>query len=154
MYSGERVDGFIKDMKDKFTDIDFIKAESSDEAVKDSDIVLTATTSTTPVFNVESLKKGVHINAIGSYTPKMQELPEGVLNCRQGTGRVCRCRCFRSGRLYNSNGKGYFSKDNIHGELGDLVLGRITGRENTDEITLFKTVGIACSRCSLCSQNI
>ncbi|MGI6425690.1 MAG: ornithine cyclodeaminase family protein [Tepidanaerobacteraceae bacterium] len=142
--SGERVDGFIKDMKDKFTDIDFIKAESSDEAVKDSDIVLTATTSTTPVFNVESLKKGVHINAIGSYTPKMQELPEGVFKI---AGKVLvesvDAVVSEAGDFIIPMEKGIFSKDNIHGELGDLVLGRITGRENTDEITLFKTVGIA-----------
>lgn len=142
--SDERVDGFIVDMREKLPNVDFIKSVSSDEAVKDSDIVLTATTSTTPVFDVKSLKKGVHINAIGAYTPKMQELPEEVLSIAEKVVvESVDAVISEAGDFIVPMKKGLFSKNDIHGELGDVALGKICGRQNDNEVTIFKTVGIA-----------
>lgn len=76
-----------------------VAAQSADEAVRGANIVTTVTTSRKPVFSADSIQKGCHVNAIGSYTPEMQELPpELVAGCdpagagygRRGAARIGR----------------------------------------------------------------
>ncbi|GAA6001495.1 uncharacterized protein JCM10292_006281 [Rhodotorula paludigena] len=59
---------------------DLRTAETSSEAVKQADIICTCVPSTAPLFKAEDLKAGVHINAIGSYTPSMQEFPPSLIS--------------------------------------------------------------------------
>ncbi len=139
-----RVNSYIGYMKDKFPEIKFTAAESSDDAVKDADIVITATTSPKPVFCAHSLKKGVHVNAIGSYTPDVQELPEELFDI---TNKIVvdssEAVLAEAGDFIIPISKGKFSPSKIYAELGQLSTGQLVGRETEDEITLFKTVGIA-----------
>ncbi len=117
---------------------------SSDEAVKDADIITAVTTAKEPVFNADSVKKGAHINGVGSYMPDMQELPEEIL---QRAGKIyvdTRDGVLNeSGDIIKPVEAGWFSHDKITGELGELVLQKTTGRESTEEITVFKTTGSA-----------
>ncbi|AYO31362.1 MAG: hypothetical protein PWR06_1253 [Thermoanaerobacteraceae bacterium] len=140
----ERAAKYIEDMKMKLKGVRFVAAKKSDEAVMDADVVITATTSTKPVFSAESLKKGAHINAIGAYTPRMQEIPEELLKM---AGKIVvdsrEAVLAEAGDFLIPMGKGVFSPDNIYAELGEITSGSMPGREHDDEITLFKTVGIA-----------
>lgn len=139
-----RVKKYIDDMGKKLPAVEFITAKNPDEAVRGADIVITATTSTKPVFSAESLKKGSHINAIGAYTPEMQEIPEELLKM---AGKIVvdsrEAVLAEAGDFLIPMGKGAFSPDNIYAELGEITSGSMPGREHDDEITLFKTVGIA-----------
>ncbi|MDN5302513.1 MAG: hypothetical protein PWQ60_2027 [Thermoanaerobacteraceae bacterium] len=139
-----RVKKYIDDMGKKLPAVEFIAAKNPDEAVRGADIVITATTSTKPVFSAESLKKGTHINAIGAYTPEMQEIPEELLKM---AGKIVvdsrEAVLAEAGDFLIPMGKGAFSPDNIYAELGEITSGKMSGRECDDEITLFKTVGIA-----------
>jgi ornithine cyclodeaminase/alanine dehydrogenase-like protein (mu-crystallin family) len=118
-------------------------AGSAQEAVEDTDIICTATTSLRPVFQDKDIKAGTHISAVGSYRPDMQEVPAETL---------LRARIFVDSRSASLEETGdliqpmqarLFDESHICGELGEVVLGRIPGRRSHEEITYFKSVGIA-----------
>jgi ornithine cyclodeaminase/alanine dehydrogenase-like protein (mu-crystallin family) len=118
-------------------------ANSSEQAISEADIVCTATTSSTPVFADADLKPGTHVSAIGSYTPEMQEVPAEtvaralvVVDSRSAT-------LAETGDLLRPMQAGLFGEEHIHAELGEIVLGRKAGRRSPDQITYFKSVGVA-----------
>jgi len=139
-----RAKKFIDEMRTKFDQLRYLEAKISDQAVTGADIVITATPSDKPVFSANCLKKGVHINAIGSFTPTMQEISQEVLSMSSKIVMDSKeAVLFESGDFIIPIQKGLFSEDKIYGELGEITSGRLPGRETAEEITLFKTVGIA-----------
>ena len=118
-------------------------ATSSKEAVENADIICTATTSSMPVFDDKDVKPGVHISAVGAYTPEMCEIPPETVS-RARVFVDSRSACMEeAGDLIQPIRAGLFGESHIHAELGEIVLGRKPGRETEDEITLFKSVGVA-----------
>jgi ornithine cyclodeaminase len=118
-------------------------AATPQEALAEADIVCTATTSATPVFEGRSVRPGTHINAIGSYTPQMQEI-DGDLVARSLVVVDSRqAALVESGDLILPIRQGKLREDALHGELGEIVNGVIPGRTREDQITLFKSVGVA-----------
>lgn len=112
-------------------------------AVKNSDIVVTATNSKKPVLSGRWLKKGVHLNAVGAHTPTTRELDnltikksKIVVDSKEATLR-------EAGDLIIPLNKKIISKKKIYAELGEIVLRKKRGRVSEDEITLFKSVGLA-----------
>jgi ornithine cyclodeaminase len=117
-------------------------ASSPAEAAHEADVICTATTAKTPVFADGDLKPGVHINAIGSFTPEMQEIPgETVRRARIVVGSREGCLA-ETGDLIIPIRKGLIAEDDIT-ELGEIVAGIRPGRKSAEEITLFKSVGNA-----------
>jgi ornithine cyclodeaminase len=122
---------------------DLKPASTSQEAVAEADIICTATTSVTPVFEDKDLKPGAHISSIGSYTPEMVEVPAETIR-RAKVIVDSRSACLEeAGDLIQPMRAGLFDESHIHAELGEIVLGRKPGRQSDDEITYFKSVGIA-----------
>lgn len=117
---------------------------SRDTAVlSEADIICTATNSTKPLFKREEIIKGAHINAIGSFQPHMQELDPWLI--RDAKVYVDQAEpCLReSGDFTKPILDGIISEKHIIGEIGDFCLSKIPGRESEDEITIFKSVGVA-----------
>jgi alanine dehydrogenase len=112
-------------------------------AVGESDIVVLATSAAEPVVKGSWFRPGTHINGIGSHTPKMRELDTGTI---QRSRVVCdlteACRA-EAGDFILPAQSGEWSWDKVAGNLGDVILGRLPGRTSNDEITLFKSVGLA-----------
>ncbi|MFN2108764.1 MAG: ornithine cyclodeaminase family protein [Anaerolineae bacterium] len=118
-------------------------AASPAEAVQNADVVCTATTSAAPVFDDANLQPGVHINAVGAYTPHMQEIPvETVVRAKVVVDHL-ESSMAEAGDLIIPIQQGRFNQDRIYAELGDIAAGRKPGRETANEITLFKSVGVA-----------
>ncbi|MEE4259300.1 MAG: hypothetical protein V2I62_06045, partial [Bacteroidales bacterium] len=116
---------------------------SDTKQLKEADIICTATNSQKPLFRRENVKEGVHINAIGSFQPHMQELdPLLVRDARVFVDQAASC-LKESGDLVKPILEGIISESHIVGEIGDFLLDRIEGRESEDQITLFKSVGVA-----------
>jgi len=108
-----------------------------------ADIICTATTSGRALFDHSVLKKGVHINGIGSYRPDMCEIPaETVKAARVFVDQKEACLS-EAGDLIGPLNKGIIDENHISTELGDVILGLKKGRCSKDDITFFKTVGIA-----------
>jgi len=139
-----RAKSFLSDMSGKSPiPSDLRIADCSDQAVSNADIICCATTSASPIFRDGSLKPGVHINAIGSYTPDMQEVPSAtilralvVVDSRSAT-------LAETGDLIRPIHEGLITENHIHAELGEIAQGSKPGRTNDTQITYFKSVGLA-----------
>ncbi|MHA2500164.1 MAG: ornithine cyclodeaminase family protein [Candidatus Hodarchaeales archaeon] len=130
-------------MSDKLKIPDIQIAKSAEETVKGSDIILTATTSPNPVFNGKWLEPGVHISAIGSYTPERREVDtETIQRAKVVCDQVSAC-LDEAGDIIIPIKEGVITKEHIYAELGEIVGGKKEGRENESEITFFKSVGLA-----------
>lgn len=140
----ERAEAFVEDMKSRSpVTLDIIVAASANEAIQHADIICTATTSTKPVFEDKYLKPGTHISAVGSYTPDMQEVPAETLQRAKIFVDSRSASLEEAGDLLQPMRAGLFDESHISGELGEVVLGQIPGRQSDDEVTYFKSVGIA-----------
>ena len=140
--SEEAATQFAKKMSVAF-DVEIVVAESSCDALKCADIVCTATVSSTPVFADAEIAPGVHINAIGSYKPEVQEIPEKtvirsllIVDHRESALQ-------ETGDLLIPLERGTMQETHIHAELGEIVAGEVVGRASEQDVTLFKSVGIA-----------
>jgi ornithine cyclodeaminase len=118
-------------------------ALSSQEAVENADIICTATTSLKPVFEDTHVRPGTHISAVGSYTPEMQEVPAGTLQRAKIFVDSRSASLEEAGDLIQPLRAGMFDESHICGELGEVILGKVPGRQSAEEITYFKSVGIA-----------
>jgi ornithine cyclodeaminase/alanine dehydrogenase-like protein (mu-crystallin family) len=112
-------------------------------ALREADIICTATTSAAPVFDDRDLKPGVHINAVGSYKPHIREIPgETVRRARLFVDEKRSC-LEEAGDILIPLGEGLIGEDHIRAEIGEVLPGLKPGRGAEDEITLFKSVGNA-----------
>jgi ornithine cyclodeaminase/alanine dehydrogenase-like protein (mu-crystallin family) len=111
-------------------------AESAQAAVSRADIVLAATTTTTPLFDGHDLKPGTHITGVGSFTPDMQEIDAATI----GRARVVVDQ--RDAAMAEA-GDIIIGRATIDAEIGEIVNGDRPGRQNDREITFFKSVGLA-----------
>lgn len=121
-----------------------IRVESPEEAVREKDIIITVTTSTTPVLDGHWIREGAHINAVGSFTPEMQEIDETTVRRAKKIVTDMRGEALAvAGDLITPIRKGIVSQDVIYGEVGEILSGRKMGREHEDEITLFESIGLS-----------
>jgi ornithine cyclodeaminase len=136
---------YVKEMKERGSPIpaDISVAKSPKQAVSEADVICTATTSFGPVFNDSDLKPGVHINGVGSYTPKMQEIPARAVIRSKVIVDSRQAALIEAGDLIIPIDSGQISDKHIHGEIGELAAGKIPGRESEKETTFFKSVGLA-----------
>ena len=112
-------------------------------ALAESDVVCTATTSKTPVYNHADIRPGTHINAVGAFQPTMQEIPvETLLNSYVVVDSV-EAAFEEAGDLQIPLNKGEITMDMISVEVGHLVAGTATGRTSDQQVTFFKSVGNA-----------
>jgi ornithine cyclodeaminase/alanine dehydrogenase-like protein (mu-crystallin family) len=118
-------------------------AANSQEAVQNADIICTATTSKQPVFEDRHVKPGTHISAVGSYLPEMQEIPAETIQRAKVFVDSRSASLEEAGDLIQPMQAGLFDSSHICGELGELVLEKIPGRQSKEEITYFKSVGVA-----------
>jgi ornithine cyclodeaminase/alanine dehydrogenase len=111
--------------------------------VAQADIVILATSAATPVVDGRWFRPGVHINGIGSHAPKMRELDTlTVQRSRVVCDLTSACQA-EAGDLMIPAEAGEWSWDKVAGNLGDVVTGTVAGRTSPEEITLFKSVGLA-----------
>jgi ornithine cyclodeaminase/alanine dehydrogenase-like protein (mu-crystallin family) len=141
----EAARAYIEEMKGRGQPVpaDVAVADSPAQAVGEADVICTATTSTAPVFDDADLKPGVHINGIGSYTPEMQEIPAQTVARARVVVDSRSASLAEAGDLIIPMTEGLISHASIHGEIGEVAAGVISGRRSDDEVTFFKSVGVA-----------
>jgi ornithine cyclodeaminase/alanine dehydrogenase len=136
------VDKFASDMEAKLG-IPVIKAASGDEACKGADMVLTATTSKTPVVKRKWLGDKVHVSAIGAFYPDWRELETSIIADAKVVIDEWEAIKLESGDILIPIQEGAISESHVYAELGELITGEKKGRIPADGLTVFKSVGIA-----------
>ena len=119
-------------------------ASSAQEAVRDADVVVTATSSREPVLRHAWLKAGAHVNAVGASTPRAREID---------TATVAASALFCDSRESLRNEAGEFQlaiaeglitgEQHVRAELGEVLAGTAPGRRDASELTLFRSLGLA-----------
>lgn len=112
-------------------------------ALRDADIVCTATTARAPVFDDADLKPGTHINAVGAFTPEMQEIPPATVMRARIVIDNLDAILAEAGDLLKPLNDGLIDRATFETELGQVVAGAAVGRADDQEITFFKSVGNA-----------
>lgn len=115
-------------------------APDLDEAVSEADVITCVTMARDPLVKGTLLKPGAHLDLVGSFRPDMREADDAAI--RRGTVYTC---CTRGredvGELTLPIASGALKWDDIPGDAFDLVQGRVAGRTEDDEITVFKNIG-------------
>ncbi|QIQ21091.1 ornithine cyclodeaminase family protein [Zophobihabitans entericus] len=141
----ERAKTFASNMSTKFAKfgVNIYASTNLDEDIAQADIITSVTTSKAATFKGELVKKGAHVNGVGSYTPEMHEIPESVV--KRAAIRVLDTKdgvFAEAGDIIDPINHGLVSKADFF-ELGDLVIDPKKCRQSDEQVTLFKTVGSA-----------
>jgi alanine dehydrogenase len=132
---------FVKEIKPEFS-MDFIIANHPDEVLQ-ADIICTATSSSTPVFDGSKVRPGTHINGIGTHTPDTRELDSIVVSKSKFVGDSKEACFSEAGDFMIPLENKEISAAHFYAELGEIISNKKTGRSSDDEITVFKSTGLA-----------
>ncbi|MEE9571922.1 MAG: ornithine cyclodeaminase family protein [Candidatus Neomarinimicrobiota bacterium] len=139
--SDDAVNNYIDKLSKKL-DIEIVRATNVDEVLQ-ADIICTATSSPTPVFDGTKIKTGIHINGIGSHTPNARELDTAIIKRSKFIGDSKEA-CFKeAGDFIIPLNNGDIDESHFYADLGEIVAGDKPGREDKNEITIFKSNGLA-----------
>jgi alanine dehydrogenase len=117
-------------------------AASAREAVAGADLICTVSAAVEPILEGDWIAPGAHINAVGACTPDARELD---------TAAVVRARLFvdrresalhEPGEILTPLREGAITEDHILGEIGELLIGKVAGRRDASDITLFESLGL------------
>jgi alanine dehydrogenase len=117
--------------------------ESPRAAVEGMDVVVLASSASQPVLDGDWLVAGQHINGIGSHAPHARELDTKAIVKSKVIADYPEACLVEAGDLIIPIKEGAIGKDHIHAGLGDVIVGLKPGRQTREEITLFKSVGLA-----------
>jgi alanine dehydrogenase len=120
-----------------------VKVAEDVKEMMEADIICTATSSPTPIFDGSMVKEGTHINGIGSHTPNARELDTTIVKRSLFIADSAEGCLSEAGDLIIPINEGAITEDHIHAELGEIVTGKMKGRTDPDQITLFKSNGLA-----------
>ncbi len=140
--SDKAVNSFISEMSAKLN-LEIKKADSPDGLLAEADIICTATSSATPIFDGNKVRPGTHINGIGSHTPNARELDTAIVKKSKFIADSYEACLKEAGDIMIPIDEGALDRSHMFAELGEVVTGKKPARESNDEITLFKSNGLA-----------
>jgi len=117
--------------------------DSVEEAVKDADLIVTATTAREPILRREWISPGAHLNVVGSSIPKTREVDTATMAASSLFVDRRESTINEAGDYLFPAAEGVIGPDHIRGELGEVLTGERPGRTSPEEITLFKSLGLA-----------
>lgn len=140
--SGESAQKFKEEMEEKFK-VPIRICDTAQEAVSDADIVCTVTPSKEAYLKVEWIKRGAHINAVGTFTSVTREVTSELVAASKLYADSVEAMKKESGEYLIPLKEGLINENHIKGSIGDVLVGSVKGRENEQEITLFDALGLA-----------
>jgi len=143
IFSRSGAEMLVAALSASYPDLSIRTAHSASDALRGTQVLIAATTSSTPVIELADVQTGAHINGIGSYTPTMQEVAAEVVT-RAKIVVDSRESCLaEAGDLLIPMATGMLDHDAIYAEIGEIAAGLKPGRTSAEEITFFKSVGNA-----------
>jgi len=138
----EHLDAFVTHVRDT-VGLPAHSAGSAADAIRGADIIVLATASRTPVIDDADVAAGAHVAAVGACRPDQREMPTALI----ARARVCvdsrAAARLEAGDLLIPLGEGAIAEAHFARELGDVIAGRTPGRERANEVTVFKSLGLA-----------
>lgn len=138
----EHAKQFADEMRERYS-FPIEPVASVEAAVRDADLIVTATTAPEPIIRKEWISPGAHLNVVGSSIPTTREIDSATM-------AVASLFVDRRESTINEGGdylfalrEGAIGADHIRAEIGELLIGAKVGRTSPDEITLFKSLGLA-----------
>lgn len=122
--------------------IEVIQSDSLDDSVAESDIVVGCTPARTPILHLRHLRDGLFIAGVGADNPEKNELDPALLAQSLVVPDILE-QAATMGDLYHAIAAGVMTRDDIHGELGDVICGRVRSRQSGDESFIFDSTGTA-----------
>lgn len=134
-------DRFARELTERHR-IDVRAAGSVDEAVRGADVVVTCTTARTAILDLRHLHPGLFIAAVGADNPEKQELTPALLGKTRIVADILE-QAATMGDLHHALESGVLRRQDVHGELADVICGRVRGRTSDDETFVFDSTGTA-----------
>ena len=138
----ERAQELVREMQPRFSfPIEAVK--TNEEAVRGADLIVTVTSSQEPVLNKDWISPGAHVNAIGTHSPNSREIDSATMAAARIFVDRRESALNEAGDYLLAAKEELINADSILGEIGELLIGTKQGRNSVDEITLFKSLGLA-----------
>ena len=138
----EHADQFVHEMKQKYS-FELQAVDAAREALEGTDIIVTVTNSHEPVIKREWIPPGAHINAIGTHSAAAREIDGSTMAAARLFVDRRESALNEAGDFVLAMKEGLIKPDSIVAEIGELLVGTKRGRQTRDEITLFKSLGLA-----------
>jgi len=116
---------------------------TNEEAVRNADLIVTATSSLEPVINKDWISPGAHVNAIGTHSPTSREIDSATMAAARIFVDRRESALNESGDYLLAAKEGLVTPESIVAEIGELLIGTKSGRTSATDITLFKSLGLA-----------
>lgn len=140
--SRERAEAFQSEQGKRFG-LPIEIAANEEEVCRQSDILVLATTAAEPITRREWLRPGVHINAVGSHSPAARELDGETVAAARVVVDSREANKVECGDLLIPMKEGKFGESHFQDEIGEVAAGQKSGRGSKEQITIYKSVGIA-----------
>jgi ornithine cyclodeaminase/alanine dehydrogenase-like protein (mu-crystallin family) len=133
---------FVADMQPQVK-AQIVAVDSPTAAIENADVIVTATTAVEPILKREWIAPGAHINAVGSSIPTTREVDTATMAAASLFVDRRESTLNESGDVLFAMHEGAIGPDHIRAEVGEVLIGAKPGRASEDEITLFKSLGLA-----------
>ena len=133
---------FVEDMSGHVP-VPIVAADTAEAAVRGADLIVLVTSSPTPVIDDAWVSAGAHVVCVGACRPNQQEMPPALVARSRLYVDSKAAAVVEAGDIVMNIAATLFDESHIRGEIGELVLGRIPGRGSADDVTVFKSLGMA-----------
>ena len=147
----QKASAFAQRLRNELS-LEAVAVGSAEEAVRRSDLVIAATTASEPVIDGRWLEPGTHVSGIGANTRTKRELDASCFARARVVADSREQALEESGDLRSAVADGFVTKDIVFAELGELTAGLKQGRESAEEITIFKSVGLAIQDVAIAAE--
>lgn len=138
----EKAVAFTEETARKF-DVEVEVAASAKEAVQEADVICTVSSSRNPIVHGQWVKPGTHVNAVGASRPTDRELDSALVAKSKFYVDRMESAIHESGDYLIPLHEGLITQSHIVGEVGDLLLAKVGSRKSEEDITIFKSLGLA-----------
>ncbi len=141
--SAEKAAQFAARAAADYPEVDFTSGTDLHAAVASADIVCTVTAAPTPIVMGDWVKPGAHVNIVGSSIPTMREVDDRMVERGAIWVDYLPSTLAQAGEIVDMIAQGTFRESDLKGEIGALLSGEIGGRAREDQITIYRSLGVA-----------
>ena len=141
--NADRTRKFVSAARERHKGLDITACQDVRDASKGADLICTVTSSRDTVLQGNWVEPGCHVNAVGASIPVMREIDDDLIATSSLFVDYRPSAFSQAGDIISALENGRITKSHVIGEIGEVLMNKVRGRTNNDEITLFRSLGIA-----------